>query len=264
MKPYALALLALLLAPLLIATGNPATETEHIVTEGETMGGIANRARVPAVVIAEANGLSAPYKLRFGQKLAIPRQRSHTVKDGETGFAIALRYGVPFESIAIANGLAPPFDVRTGQRLIIPAVMSAPAVMAPAVPAEPYFRYPHDGSVLLGYAVRADGKGHDGIDFAAKAGDMVRAAASGSVIFAGTEPVRFGNLVVIDHGNGWRSAYGHLARLTVAKGDVVKAGERVGITGNTGDAERIELHFEIRQDGKPVDPAPKLAGRQGQ
>ncbi len=278
MKRMALALSALVLAPMVMASANPAAETEHVVEQGETLGGIANRARVPAVVIAEANGLSAPYRLRFGQKLVIPRQRSHTVKSGETGFAIALRYGVPFESIAVANRLAPPFDVRTGQRLIIPAIMAAPKASASAsplspasasssaraTPPEPYFRQPHDGKVLLAYAVRPDGKGHDGVDFAAKTGDMVRASSSGTVVFAGAEPVRFGTMVIIDHGNGWRSAYGHLARLTVAKGDVVKGGERIGIAGNSGDAQRTELHFEIRKNGKPVDPAVKLAAKRAQ
>src|SRR5690606_32820443 len=89
-----LALLAL--APLLIAASDPATETEHVVKEGETLNGIANRARVPAAVIAAANGLAEPYAVKAGQRLAIPRQRIHLVEPGETGFAIAIRYGVTF------------------------------------------------------------------------------------------------------------------------------------------------------------------------
>lgn len=253
-----LALLAL--APLLIAAGDPATEAEHVVEEGETLNGVANRARVPAAVIAAANGLVEPYAVREGQRLVIPRQRIHVVEPGETGFAIAIRYGVAFENVAIANGLVPPYRVRAGQRLIIPAVLKVPAPVAP-VWAEPYFRPPHDGGILLDYAVRPDGGGHDGLDYAVVQGDMVRASASGVVVEADTDAPRFGHLVVIDHGDGWRSAYGHLARVTVKVGDVVKAGERIGIAGASGDAEKPELHFEIRHAGTKIDPAGKLPGR---
>lgn len=255
-----LALLAL--APLLIAAGDPATETEHVVKEGETLNGIANRARVPAAVIAAANGLAEPYAVKAGQRLAIPRQRIHLVEPGETGFAIAIRYGVTFENVALANGLEPPYRISPGQRLIIPAVLKVPP-QAPPMRSEPYFRPPHDGAVLLGYAVRPDGGGHDGIDYAARRGDMVRASASGTVVEASTEAPRFGTLVVIDHGNGWHSAYGHLGRVTVEAGDVVKTGERIGIAGASGDAESPELHFEIRHNGRKVDPAKKLQGAGG-
>lgn len=255
-----LALLAL--APLLMAAGDPATEAEHVVKEGETLSGIANRARVPAAVIAAANGLAEPYAVKEGQRLVIPRQRIHVVGTGETGFAIAMRYGVTFENVALANGLEPPYRVHPGQRLIIPAVLKAPSP-APPMRSEPYFRPPHDGAVLLGYAVRPDGGGHDGLDYAVTPGDMVRAAASGTVVEAATGAPRFGRLVVIDHGNGWLSAYGHLGRVTVKVGDVVKTGERIGIAGASGDAEGPELHFEIRHNGRKVDPAGKLRGAGG-
>ncbi len=252
MRTLALPLAALLL----IAAGDPKTETEHVVEPGETLRGIANRAEVPLVVIAEANGLAQPYAIRSGQRLAIPRQRTHTVKRGETGFGIAYHYGVPFRDIALANSLDDKGTVKTGQRLIIPAVM--PARAPTAEPGTPYFARPHDGDVLLGWRRRPDGGGHDGIDFALAPGDMVRAAAGGTVLVADESDDRFGRLVVIDHGNGWQSAYGHLSRITVAKGDTVTAGERIGLGGQAGDAERPELHFEIRHGGAPVDPAPLL------
>jgi LysM repeat protein len=252
MRRIALPLAALLL----IAAGDPKSETEHVVEPGETLQGVANRAGVPLVVIAEANGLARPYAIRSGQTLSIPRQRTHVVKRGETGFGIAYEYGVPFADIALANSLDDKGTVRTGQRLIIPAILPerAPA----ATPEQPYFSRPHDGAVLLGWRRRPDGGGHEGIDFAVATGDMVRAAAGGTVLVAGEAPERFGQMVVIDHGNGWQSAYGHLARATVATGDTVTAGERIGLGGQSGDAERPELHFEIRHGGEPVDPAPLL------
>ncbi len=246
-----------MLAPLLVAASDPATETEHVVGKGETLSGIANRAGVPSAVIAAVNGLVEPYNVRTGQKLRIPRQRVHLVKRGDTALGIANRYGVSMSDIAVANGLEAPFNLRKGQKLIIPAVMGGELPITPTR-SIPYFRYPHDGKLLLGFSMRADGRGHDGMDFAANVGDMVRASASGTVMFAGAEPTRFGRLVVIDHGNGWHSAYGHLARVTVAQGEVVKGGERIGIAGDAGIATRTELHFEIRQNEVPVDPAAKL------
>jgi murein DD-endopeptidase MepM/ murein hydrolase activator NlpD len=252
-----LAALALVgVATLLVAATDPKSETEHVVASGETLSGIASRAGVSQAAIAAANNITDASRIRIGQKLAIPRQKTHVVKKGDTGFGIAIEYGVPFEDIATANGLKPDAVLKTGRKLIIPAVIAAakPAVAAP----DPTFRRPIDGAVLLGWQRRADGGGHEGLDFAAKIGDRVGAAAAGEVIYAGDEPNRFGRLVVIDHGNDWYSAYGHLSRVTVKRGDQVKAGERIGLAGDAGDAERPELHFEIRKDRKPVDPAPLL------
>lgn len=258
------AVLLTLAAPFLLANFNPATETEHTVTEGETLSGIAERAGVPMAVIAAANGIPEPYDVQIGEVLTIPRQRSHTVKEGETGFAIAIRYGVPFENIAIANGLDESGTVKAGQKLIIPAVFQPKRAARRTIPAreqQPYFRWPHDGSVLYGFTKREDGGGHDGIDIKVNVGDMVRASASGTVVFADVEKTRFGRQVLIDHGNGWQTSYGHLSRITVKKGDVVKAGERIGLAGEAGKATKPELHFEIRKDGKDVDPASKLPAR---
>jgi len=276
MQPAKIMALGLFAALLIAASDQPnsqaggpastaATEVEHLVASGETLSGIANRAGVAMAAIAAANGLSEPYIVKSGQTLVIPRQIIHTIEAGDTGFGIALRYGVPFTNIAIANQLKKPHILRIGQKLIIPAMVRQPLAKAGRSndPAgnKPYFRYPHDGAILLGFTQRPDGGGHDGMDFAAKAGDMVRAASSGTVIFAGDEPSRFGRMVVIDHGHGWHSAYGHLARITANKGDVVKSGERVGIAGDAGGADQIELHFEIRRGHAPLDPAKFLPKR---
>ncbi|GAA4051102.1 M23 family metallopeptidase [Parerythrobacter jejuensis] len=251
----------ILAAPVLLAAGNPRTATEYEVESGDTLGGISNRTGVPAAVIAAANGIPEPYSVQVGEVLVIPRQRNHTVKPGETGFAIALQYGVPFENIAIANGLDDDGTVRVGQKLIIPAVFTPRRVARRSIPGSPFFRRPHDGPVLYGFSKRPDGGGHDGIDIDVELGDMIRASASGTVVFADEEKTRFGRQVLIDHGNGWQTSYGHLARITVKKGDVVKTGERIGLAGQAGIATRPELHFEIRKDGEDVDPASKLPPR---
>ncbi|NBC35055.1 peptidoglycan DD-metalloendopeptidase family protein [Novosphingobium sp. FSY-8] len=270
---------------------SPEDETEHVVRPGETLGGVANRARVPRVLIIEANRLKPPYEVRAGQRLVIPRTRRHVVKPGETGFDIAIKYGVPFSAISVANGLPASGHLRIGQTLLIPSVIKpsaapaatpaprpAPTESPAAAPAPaprddapaaddarpPKLSVPVQGVVRRGFVDRAtDGNVHDGLDIVAPADTAVRAAAGGLVAFAGREPLSFGNVVVIDHGNGWQTAYGFLSKITVQRGDRVKATERVGMVGHTGKATRDELHFELRHRNKPVNPVPFLPKMKG-
>lgn len=254
--------LALLLAAGSAATAAPPEEeTEHVVEPGETLMGIANRARVPRVLIAEANRLKPPYALRAGQKLMIPRTRRHTVKRGETGFTIAYNYAVPWTAIATANGQNADAPIRPGQVLLIPTVIGSPARAEPEAAAAPRFAWPLSGPIRRGFSARGGSDYHDGLDIRAAAGTAVRAVEAGKVIFAGDEPRQFGKLVVVDHGDGWHSAYAFLSRITVKDGDDVRKGERVGLVGSTGLAKGEELHFEIRRDNRPVDPLPRLPER---
>lgn len=248
----------------------PELETSHRVTEGETLGGIAARAKVPRVLIIEANGLKPPYDVRPGQVLMLPRTRRHTVAEGETGFTISYKYGVPWDKIAIANGIDTSATVKPGQKLLIPTLLDPPAATVPAAspspqpsapavaakPANARFTWPVAGTVRREYATGADY--HNGVDISAPKGTMVQAAAAGTVKFAGLEKEQYGNLVVLDHGDGWFTAYGFLSRVTVKEGAKVAAGERIGLVGNTGQAKGNELHFEIRKDGNPIDPRDQL------
>ena len=240
----------------------------HVVGEGETLGGVANRTGVSARAIIDANNLAEPYHLRAGQRLTIPGARTHVVKDGDTGFGLAYEYGVPFKAIAEANGLDEEATLRTGQKLVIPAVTrpSSPAVPAAAaasaasVPASASsrFRWPLTGAIRDRFNSAQGGQGHNGIDIAASEGAPVRASAEGIVIYAQHEKNRFGNLVILDHGNRWHTAYGHLSRIGVKKGETVKAGEQIGLAGATGLADAPGLHFEIRHRNQPLDPATVL------
>lgn len=252
-----------------IAASSPARpaplglQDTHVVEPGETLGGIASRAKVPRVLIAEANSLKPPYTIRVGQKLLIPRTRRHKVEKGDTGFSLSYRYAAPWDDIAIANGIEPGAPLRIGQELLIPTVLDvpAPASLAATPAPEPEasrFAWPLTGSIRRGFQPRGQRNYHDGIDIEAPEGTAVRAAAAGTVIFAGREKNQFGNLVVIDHGNGWHSAYGSLGRLTVEKGHQVTRGERLGLVGDTSVTKRTELHFELRQGSKPVDPLAEL------
>jgi len=263
----ALALIAALLlsAPALAETP-PEQESEHVVQEGETLGGIANRAKVPRILIAEANGLKPPYAVRAGQKLKIPRTRHHTVKAGETGFDISYQYAVPWKDIAVANGIDPGKPVKVGQELLIPTLIAAPdaaatsAAVATTAATSTRLAWPVSGNVRRGFTARGGGNPHDGIDITADAGTAVRAAAAGKVIFAGSKG-DYGNLVVIEHGAKLHTAYGFLSKITVKPGEQVGRGERVGLVGRTGLAKGDELHFEVRRSDKPVDPKGELEAK---
>jgi murein DD-endopeptidase MepM/ murein hydrolase activator NlpD len=261
-------------APALAQTADPRTETMHVVKPGETLGGIANRAEVPRVLIIEANGLKAPYALRAGQKLVIPRRRSHTVKDGETGFGIAMDYGVPWVAIAQANGLDPKDPVKPAQVLVIPTVSRSAAVAAPAAspsPAAsastaaetpaPRWAWPAPGKVRRKFNGSTGDDKHDGIDILAPRGTAARAAAAGKVIFAGQGPDEYGLTVIVFHGGLWTTTYSFLDKITVKDGDDVGAGERVGLIGDTGLATEPQLHFEIRRNKVPLDPVRYLPKR---
>lgn len=248
------------LALLLVAAGEPLPPdqaTEYTVQAGETLGGIANRTKVPRVLIVEANGLKPPYDVRAGQRLKIPRTRHHTVIKGETGFTIAYNYGVPWREIAVANGLDGEGALKPGRKLLIPTLLDAPKPASAAGNA-PAFAWPLAGPVRRGFSSRSLTDHHDGLDIKAPAGVAVRAAAAGKVLFAGKEPQQYGNLVVVDHGNGWHSAYAFLSKVTVTRGEEVNKGERIGLAGSTGRAKGNELHFELRKDNRPVDPATRL------
>ena len=270
-----LALSAVCAAPLLAEdkASDPRTETEHVVKSGETLGGIASRAEVPRVLIIEANGLKAPFAVRSGQKLVIPRRRSHTVKADETGFSIAMDYGVPWTAIAAANGLKVGDPVKTGQKLAIPTVSSkamvvpAPSPMpssstSPAPLADtpaPKFAWPLTGKVRRPYLATGVKDGpHEGIDLLSPEGTAVRASAAGKVIFAGQGPEEYGLTVILFHGGRWTTTYSYLSKVTVKEGDEARAGERVGLVGETGMATEPQLHFEVRKNRVPLDPVKLL------
>jgi murein DD-endopeptidase MepM/ murein hydrolase activator NlpD len=262
------------LALLLVAAGEPQSpnpmpleqETEHVVLAGETLGGIASRAKVPRVLIAEANGLKEPYTIRAGQALKIPRTRRHKVAKGDTGFSVSYQYAVPWKDIAVANGIDTDTALKPGTTLLIPTLIRPPATASaapsPAASAAAElgsrFAWPVAGTVRRGFTPRTQSNHHDGIDIKVAEGTAVRAAAAGKVLFAGEQNPQFGKLVVVDHGDGWHSAYAFLSKITVTKGEAVNQGERIGLSGHTGQARGSELHFELRNNAEPVDPAKLL------
>jgi lipoprotein NlpD len=132
---------------------------------------------------------------------------------------------------------------------------SAPATAAEAVDEVVNFQWPARGNLLAGF----DESKNKGLDIAGKAGDPVLAAADGRVVYAGAGLRGYGNLIILKHNNTFLTAYAHNQTLLVKEDQVIKRGQKIAEMGSS-DADQVKLHFEIRRQGKPVDPAKYLPG----
>jgi murein DD-endopeptidase MepM/ murein hydrolase activator NlpD len=143
-----------------------------------------------------------------------------------------------------------------------PQTAALPPAPLPAPPAQSGrgFIWPLKGEVILEYGTTGHGQHNDGINIAAARGTPVLAAESGVVAYAGNELRGFGNLLLIKHEGGWMTAYAHNDTLLVKRGDVVKRGQKIAKVGDSGGVSQPQLHFEVRQGTRAVDPATVLGG----
>jgi lipoprotein NlpD len=141
-----------------------------------------------------------------------------------------------------------------------PATASAPAAAPAAVPAggedDMAFIWPAGGTLLSGF----DEIKNKGLDIAGKVGEPVLAAADGRVVYSGAGLRGYGNLIILKHNNTFLTAYAHNQTLLVKEDQSVRKGQKIAEMGSS-DADRVKLHFEIRRQGKPVDPAKYLPAR---
>lgn len=119
----------------------------------------------------------------------------------------------------------------------------------------PRLTWPTSGAVTAKFGAPVKGLPNNGLDLAAFAGMTVHAAAAGKVVFAGKEPERFGQLIVIEHTGGWVTAYAYLGKVLVKEGQSVKARQVIARIGKSGEAKRPGLHFELRKGTSPRNPA---------
>ena len=141
---------------------------------------------------------------------------------------------------------------------IIKREESRPTSKAPPVPQLTGWQWPVNGPILKRYSSKT--RSSRSLQLGGKAGTPVKAAASGRVVYAGDGLVGFGNLVIISHKGKFLSAYGHNQSLSVKVGDVVQRGQVIAAMGSTG-TDRVKLHFEIRRQGKPIDPVSLMPER---
>ena len=201
---------------------------------------------------------------------AVP-QGYYRIRLGDSLYKIAFQHGLDYRDLAIWNELTDPGLIRSGDLLrIVPprpvlkkaAIAGKPYVQAreiklkPQVPPELHedtepavWTWPNQGALLVHY-----GQGlNKGIDIAGQRGEPVFAAASGRVVYVGSSLRGYGKLIIIRHGRTLLSAYAHNERILVADGQQVIRGQSIALMGDS-DADRIKLHFEIREFGKPVNP----------
>lgn len=249
------------------------------VRPGDTVYALSRRHDVGVRDIIRANRLQPPYKLTIGQSLRLPKARYHTVRAGETLYGVAQNYGVDMSAVVRANDIPAPYRLLVGQPLRLPgaapkvspeaAVQSASATankrVRKGIPAKPpplaskYFLWPAEGRLLSSFGPKEGGLHNDGINFAVPHGAPLRAAENGVVAYAGNELPGYGNLLLIRHDGGWMSAYAHNETLLVSRGDEVKRGQIVSHAGSTGNVTSPQAHFELRRNGKPVNPVKYLA-----
>lgn len=190
-----------------------------------------------------------------------PVPDAHVVRPGETLYAIATRYGLTTAQLAAWNRLGDGTLIRAGQRLVLrpPAgdATGSAAVAAPEPP--PRWRRPVPGPLLAGFGESP--LTASGIQLGGRPGEPVLAAAGGEVVYAGSGLKGYGELLIIKHGPTWLSAYGYNESLLVREGDRVAAGQaiaRLGEGPGPDGGRRPALHFEIRRNGIPLDPAGQL------
>lgn len=186
----------------------------------------------------------------------------HTVEKGQTLWRIARTYGVELDALVAANGLSDPTQIEVDRQIWIPGVSRAlpVAVVAPAavgaapVPPEAEdFIWPVRGRISSLYGGRW-GRTHRGVDIASPMGTSFRASRSGRVAVSKERAGGFGKLIVIDHGFGYATYYGHASKLLVRRGEKVEQGQEIGKVGSTGHSTGPHLHFEIRHRNKSENP----------
>ena len=235
----------------------------HTVATGDTLYALSVRYQVPLRPLIEANRLDAPFTLEIGQALTLPPPRRHRVARGETLTSLARRFNIDARSLALLNRLEKPYAVRVGDTLVLPALArgeAPPPVVEPEVrpPTGPTrFAWPLVGTILTRFGPQAGGRRSDGVDIAAGEGADVKAAADGRVVYAGDDLSGYGNLMLVQHADGWITAYAHCASFAVNEGDRVRQGQKVGQVGKTAAGE-AKLHFQVRRGGTPTDPLASL------
>lgn len=244
------------------------------VKKGDTYYSIAQTYNVAMGDLVSENPHASPYDLKAGQKIRLPRARAYTVQKGDTLYSIARRYEVNVNKLAAHNNLSSPYTLSVGQEIYFPGsatvntsqvasatpkgtrVVTRPTAIRDRPPQRSgRFLAPVKGQVISRFGPKEGGLHNDGINIRAPLGTPVKAAENGVVIYAGNELRGYGNLILLRHDGGWVSAYAHNQDFKVKPGDQVKQGQVIASVGQSGNVSEPQLHFEIRQNAKAIDPS---------
>lgn len=248
----------------IISRSNRTETIKYIVREGESVGSLASDFGITALTLKYANGLSSN-SLKVGQELKIPPIDGLyvAVKRNDTLSSIAGRYHIDVNDIIKYNGLNSGDPIFAGQELLIPGAIvpkaaasptSGGKVSAPSFNPTAYagrFVWPLESPTH--YISQGYRGGHRALDLNRLNGWGIYAAAPG-VVQIQRNRGGYGNLIIINHGDGWSTYYGHLSEFRVSAGQYVQQGQLIGIMGSTGRSTGPHLHFEIRQNDVPQNP----------
>ena len=225
------------------------------VQEGDTLSRIARNTGASVTSIKEANGLSDGL-IRVGQTLKIPGGGGSTkvasaapATDAVVTNATKPAAAAPAKPAASGEKVAVYTPPKKADKLIEQADETAPDATGIG-----RMRWPVRGRVISQYG-KGGGKSNDGIDISVPEGTSVKAAENGVVIYAGDGLKEFGNTVLVRHEDGLVTVYGHASALKVQRGDKVKRGQEIAVSGMSGTTDAPKLHFEVRKNSSPVDPS---------
>jgi murein DD-endopeptidase MepM/ murein hydrolase activator NlpD len=239
---------------------------------------VARRFSIDPRSLANLNDIPLETRVKPGQRLALPS----LVRDkGPNPAARGARpegLKAPSETAASNGAQRPASGEPAGPARPAPSAKSETAAeRLPPRPETPpasdsqivalgkgKFVWPVKGEILSSYGPKGAGQRNDGVNIAAATGDVVKAAAAGTVVYAGNSIPAFGNLVLVKHPGGWATLYGNLGKITVKNNAPVAQGQEVGVAGVSGAVDKPQVHFEIRyaqnprDKAKPYDPASLL------
>ncbi len=286
MSPAA-SLILLLLVPAGVSASPavPSAQTVHVVQSGENIWTIAQRHGLSPDRIVSTNHLQNPDRLQIGDRLTIPavaamrvaavnrpataerKEEAHVVRPGETLWSVAREHGTTVNVLAERNGLVNVDRLQPGQKILLPFVAAPQRSRQPAPQAAPatpsrlrlQWRWPSRGVITSRFGFRGR-RHHHGIDIAAPIGTPIFAVRDGTVQFADRKGA-YGLLVIVEHGDGLTTWYGHASRILVTVGERVTPGQTIAAIGTTGNVTGPNVHFEVRRNDVPLDPLRFLQSR---
>jgi len=231
----------------------------YSVREGDTLWGISREHNVDLQTVLAINNLDVNSVLGVGQMLEIPynRFRIYVIRNGDTLWDIASRYDVNINDLIALNNNKNPKQLKVGDKIWIPGSMNIQLAMQQSPSRNVSLTYtslswPLIGEITSPYGWRKSGF-HHGLDIAGNIGDAIKAAAPGTISFAGYRPV-YGNIVVIDHYDGKQTVYAHARNILVSRNQKVNQGDIIATVGISGVTTGPHLHFEVRENEKTDDP----------
>jgi len=278
---------------------SPVSSQTHLVGEipksytvrtGDSLYMIAMEFDLDYLDLARWNGINSPYRIHKGETLRLHSSSSpssrpvsvnadyYIVRSGDTLSVIAEKLNIKMANLASWNSLKSPYQIHVGQKLRLKPAASSRKPSRTVAKSKPKqktgsqvksvrrssggttnLERPSAGKILKRYSKE---RGITGVEFGGRQGDPIVSAGDGRVVYSGTGLVRYGKLLIIKHDNNLLTAYAHNSQLQVREGDLVKVGQQIAKMGKSG-TDRVKLHFEVRKNGKPVDPMRYLSRLSG-